>query len=94
MPWQAKLGAARATAYTVGGSFPVVFAQVSGLQRGLGRTGSPSDAGGRRQVTPCEDTVVAWHDRGMGGRVVEGSGLENRRTCKRTVGSNPTPSEP
>jgi hypothetical protein len=29
---------------------------------------------------------------GMGGRVVEGSGLENRRTCKRTVGSNPTPS--
>ena len=28
----------------------------------------------------------------MGGRVVEGSGLENRRTCKRTVGSNPTPS--
>ena len=31
---------------------------------------------------------VCW----MGGRVVEGSGLENRRACKRTVGSNPTPS--
>jgi hypothetical protein len=29
---------------------------------------------------------------GMGGRAVEGSGLENRRACKRTVGSNPTPS--
>jgi uncharacterized membrane protein len=28
----------------------------------------------------------------MGGRVVEGSGLENRHTCKRIVGSNPTPS--
>ena len=28
----------------------------------------------------------------MGGRVVEGTGLENRRACKRTVGSNPTPS--
>jgi hypothetical protein len=28
----------------------------------------------------------------MGGRAVEGSGLENRRACKRTVGSNPTPS--
>ncbi len=28
----------------------------------------------------------------MGGRVVECTGLENRRACKRTVGSNPTPS--
>ncbi len=28
----------------------------------------------------------------MGGRVVYGSGLENRRGCKLTVGSNPTPS--
>ena len=28
----------------------------------------------------------------MGGRVVEGSGLENRRGCKLSVGSNPTPS--
>ena len=28
----------------------------------------------------------------MGGRVVEGTGLENRQTCKRLVGSNPTPS--
>lgn len=25
-----------------------------------------------------------------GGRAVEGNGFENRRTCKRTVGSNPT----
>ena len=25
-----------------------------------------------------------------GGRVVEGTALEMRRTCKRTVGSNPT----
>lgn len=30
--------------------------------------------------------------RGMGGRAVEGTGLENRRARKRTVGSNPTPS--
>jgi hypothetical protein len=28
----------------------------------------------------------------MGGRVVEGTGLENRRGVKPTVGSNPTPS--
>ena len=28
----------------------------------------------------------------MGGRVVEGSGLENRQGCKLLVGSNPTPS--
>ena len=26
----------------------------------------------------------------IGGRVVECTGLENRRACKRTVGSNPT----
>jgi hypothetical protein len=35
---------------------------------------------------------LSFPARGMGGRVVEGSGLENRRACKRTVGSNPTPS--
>ena len=29
---------------------------------------------------------------GMGGRVVEGSGLENRQARKGLVGSNPTPS--
>ena len=28
----------------------------------------------------------------MGGRAVEGTGLENRQACKRLVGSNPTPS--
>ena len=28
----------------------------------------------------------------MGGRAVEGSGLENRQGCKLLVGSNPTPS--
>ena len=28
----------------------------------------------------------------MGGRVVEGTGLENQQACKRLVGSNPTPS--
>ena len=28
----------------------------------------------------------------MGGRVVEGTGLENRQTFARFVGSNPTPS--
>ena len=28
----------------------------------------------------------------MGGRAVEGTGLENRQTCKGLVGSNPTPS--
>jgi hypothetical protein len=28
----------------------------------------------------------------MGGRVVEGTGLENRQTCKRLEGSNPSPS--
>jgi hypothetical protein len=28
----------------------------------------------------------------MGGRAVEGTGLENRRTRKGIVGSNPTPS--
>ena len=30
----------------------------------------------------------------MGGRAVEGTGLENRRRCKPLVGSNPTPSGP
>ena len=29
---------------------------------------------------------------GMGGRVVEGTGLENRQAGNRLVGSNPTPS--
>src|SRR5207244_3628857 len=29
---------------------------------------------------------------GMGGRAVEGTGLENRQGCKPLVGSNPTPS--
>ena len=28
----------------------------------------------------------------MGGRAVEGTGLENRQTCEGLVGSNPTPS--
>jgi len=28
----------------------------------------------------------------MGGRAVEGTGLENQQACKRLVGSNPTPS--
>ena len=28
----------------------------------------------------------------MGGRVVEGTGLENQQACERLVGSNPTPS--
>jgi hypothetical protein len=28
----------------------------------------------------------------MGGRAVEGTGLENRQACERLVGSNPTPS--
>ena len=28
----------------------------------------------------------------MGGRAVEGTGLENRQACKGLVGSNPTPS--
>jgi hypothetical protein len=28
----------------------------------------------------------------MGGRAVEGTGLENRQGCKPLVGSNPTPS--
>ncbi len=28
----------------------------------------------------------------MGGRAVEGTGLENRQGCKLFVGSNPTPS--
>jgi hypothetical protein len=28
----------------------------------------------------------------MGGRVVEGTGLENRQACKRLEGSNPSPS--
>ena len=28
----------------------------------------------------------------MGGRVVEGTGLENQQGCKLFVGSNPTPS--
>ncbi len=28
----------------------------------------------------------------MGGRAVEGTGLENQQACERLVGSNPTPS--
>ena len=33
---------------------------------------------------------LTW--RGMGGRAVEGTGLENRQAGDRLVGSNPTPS--
>ena len=33
---------------------------------------------------------LPYHRRRTGGRVVEGTALEMRRTCKRTVGSNPT----
>ena len=34
--------------------------------------------------------ALHYHRRRTGGRVVEGTALEMRRTCKRTVGSNPT----
>ncbi len=34
--------------------------------------------------------LFPYHRRRTGGRVVEGTALEMRRTCKRTVGSNPT----
>src|SRR5688572_24789375 len=37
------------------------------------------------------DRLVEFANR-MGGRVVEGTGLENRQTCKRLEGSNPSPS--
>ena len=37
------------------------------------------------------DKYLIFHT-GMGGRAVEGTGLENRRGCKLLVGSNPTPS--
>jgi hypothetical protein len=38
--------------------------------------------------------VMSRHERsGMGDRVVQGTSLENWRTPKSTVGSNPTPSE-
>ena len=53
---------------------------------------------GRRR--PDEAPLVVWRCLGyvlamtlrMGGRVVEGTGLENRQACKGLVGSNPTPS--
>src|SRR5882757_3868872 len=45
-----------------------------------------------RQHLRCGGPRRSLFFNGMGGRVVEGSGLENRRTCKRSVGSNPTPS--
>ena len=45
---------------------------------------SESGIGGRR----CTDTGR----KRMGGRVVEGTGLENRQGRKSFVGSNPTPS--
>src|SRR5262245_53336655 len=35
---------------------------------------------------------MAGFHRWMGGRAVEGSGLENRQGCKPLMGSNPTPS--
>ncbi len=42
-------------------------------------------------MTLCYDkTCYAIQRQWRGGRVVYGSGLENRRACKGTVGSNPT----
>ena len=34
--------------------------------------------------------LLAYHRRRTGGRVVDGTALEMRRTCKGSVGSNPT----
>ena len=41
----------------------------------------------------CEQECgIMWTDFWKGDRVVEGTGLENRRAVKRTEGSNPSPS--
>ena len=36
--------------------------------------------------------IKHWDDSGKSGRVVYGTGLENQRGCKSSVGSNPTSS--
>ena len=47
-----------------------------------------------RKHSQCDLTLGArvWWVVRMGARVVEGTGLENRHTSNRIVGSNPTPS--
>ena len=57
----------------------------------VGRCGHVDDREARPFVEGMEcvgETLIAW----MGGRVVEGTGLENQQGCKLLVGSNPTPS--
>jgi hypothetical protein len=41
---------------------------------------------------PIRSLRKAWNPLRMGGRVVEGTGLENRQARKRLEGSNPSPS--
>ncbi len=75
----------------------------AGLESSLGNSNMPL----RRQARTCFKPVSAIDSapsfdkdrcrgarlrRWMGGRAVEGTGLENRQACKRLVGSNPTPS--
>ena len=55
---------------------------------GAGKAAGRGAAVAFRQRTPDIRVGPAW----MGGRVVEGSGLENRQAGNRLVGSNPTPS--
>jgi hypothetical protein len=45
---------------------------------------------GRLRMVASKTIMITWQRRG--GRAVEGTGLENRRGRKVTVGSNPTPS--
>ena len=49
--------------------------------------GSPAQVGDKAIHAFYQDTLFR-----MGGRAVEGSSLENCRACKRTGGSNPSPS--
>ena len=44
------------------------------------------------RVSPIVDVVKSLATVRMGGRAVEGTGLENRQALTRLVGSNPTPS--
>src|SRR6185312_10605720 len=64
---------------------PLGFGPVRGRGRGLKRCGKSQPE--RELAIPVP---LAYHGRRTGGRVVEGTALEMRRTREGTVGSNPT----
>ncbi len=83
------LGGVRRSARYRGRSPLLDLSSLAGVKTGVKLLNAPTGDDGER----FRNTVNNGTKRNrMGGRVVEGSSLENCRTLARTVGSNPTPS--